>query len=92
MAGAVCIMPQCFNQSNGKGDSGGFFCLPANLKIRKQWIDASGLSQKYMEKGNFRICWRHFQRCDIRTDLKRLKLTTGINCYNSMLESNIHDN
>ena len=76
---ARCIMPKCLNQANGKGDSGGFFCLPANLKKRKQWIDASGLSQEYMElKGDFRICWRHFRQCDIRTDLKKFKLTTGI--------------
>ena len=75
----VCAIPNCMVQSNGRGDSAGFFRLPTNLKLRKQWIDASGLSQEYMElKGDFRICWRHFQQCDIRTDLKQFKLTTGI--------------
>ena len=73
-----CELKTCREQADASEGSSGFFVLPSNLKKRQQWIDASGLSQDYLEKkGTFRICYKHFSRSKIRTDCKTLKLHAG---------------
>ena len=73
-----CELRTCREQADASEGSSGFFLLPSNLKKRQEWIDASGLSQDYLEKkGIFRICYKHFPRSKIRTDCKTLKLHAG---------------
>ena len=73
-----CVLKTCREQADASEGSSGFFLLPSNLKKRQEWIDASGLSQDYLEKkGTFRICYKHFPTSKIRTDCKTLKLHAG---------------
>ena len=73
-----CSLPNCPNRADNPEGSVGFFRLPTNLATRQKWIDASGLSQDYLEKkGIFRICYKHFPTSKIRTDCKTLMLHAG---------------
>ena len=75
-----CILPTCKQQIEGGKGGGysGFFNLPQKKEIRQKWIDATGLDQKYLDKtGDYRVCYRHFNPSDFKTDLKYLRLHYG---------------
>ena len=88
-----CSVPSCGCNSDG---SGGFFSLPnfstpKSRKKRKEWSDALGLSDYFMDEKitkQFFICFRHFTVQEINTSGKYLKLDKGMKLYT--LESLSH--
>ena len=82
MPGMRCCIPNCQTQQD-RNKNGGFFKLPNLAKYpyrRQAVVQGAGLSEEFMkiEGKNFRICYKHYKRCDIDTSGHYLTLKKGI--------------
>ena len=74
----ICIVENC----RIKGEGIGFFKLPFDENLRKQWLDQLNLLKTDFflkaKKASYRVCFRHFHEKDYKIINKNIRLNPGM--------------